>query len=140
MADPSSPDDPYRSRGKDADTRRARDLDASLQVDPGLAEGRTRSGTGWIIAIAVAIVLGGVFYALNRSNVQNAGTAPPTQTSQTKPATTGPPPPNSGPGTTTGTATTRPPQSENAASDSDRAAKPADNNGAPPPAQNNDQR
>ena len=139
MSDPLYPDDPYRSRAEDADTtRRAREFDDRLQVDPELSEGRTSGGKIAAYAIGLAILLAAVFYGLNRSGMENAGTAPPTQTSQTQPATPGAAPrPNAG--TTTGAAN-RPAQSDNAGSESSRAAKPADNNGAPAPQQNNDHR
>ena len=137
MSDPLYPDDPYRSRAEDADTRRARELDNRLQVDPELEERRVSSGRFALYALGIVIVLGAVFYGLNRSSLENARTAAPTQTSQTQPGAA--PSPNTAPGTTTGAAN-RPPQSENAGSDSSRATKPADNNGAPPPAQNNDHR
>ncbi|MBV8700680.1 hypothetical protein [Bradyrhizobium sp.] len=140
MSDPLYPDDPYRSHAGDADTRRAREFDNRLQVDPELEERRAGGGRLALYALAVAILLAAVFYGLNRSGMENAGTAPPTQTSQTQPATPGDAPrPNAAPGTTTG-ATNRPAQSENAGSESSRAAKPADNNGAPAPQQNNDHR
>ena len=141
MSDPLYPDDPYRSRAEDAATRRARELDDRLQVDPELEERRVSSGRFALYALGIVIVLGALFYGLNRSSIENAGTAPPTQTSQSQPATPGAAPrPNSAPGTTTGAAT-RPAQSENAGSESSRAAKPADNNnGAPPAEQNNDHR
>jgi hypothetical protein len=140
MSDPLYPDDPYRSRDGDADTRRARELDDRLQVDPELEERRTSGGRLALYALAVAILLAAVFYGLNRSGMENASTAPPTQTSQSQPATPGAAPrPNSAPGTTTGAAN-RPPQADNAASESDRTAKPADNNGAPAPGQTNDHR
>ena len=138
MSDPLYPDDPYRSRDGDADSRRAREFDDRLQVDPELEERRISGGKIAAYGIGIAILLAAVAYGLNRSGMENAGTAPPTQTSQSQPATPGTAPrPNSAPGTTTGAAV-RPPQSENAGSDSSRAAKPADNNGAPAPAQNND--
>ena len=121
MAEPSFRDDRTRQRD-DAETRRARELDAGLQPDPELAEGRAQSGMGWLIAICVAILFAAVFYGLNYSGSERAGTSAPIQTSQT---------PNSRPGTTTGTATSRPPQSESAGSESDRAAKPADGSGNP---------
>jgi hypothetical protein len=140
MSDPLYPDDPYRSRPGDADARRARESDDRLQVDPELEERRVSSGRFAAYALGIVILLGALFYGLNRSGMENAGTAPPTQTSQTERATPGAAPrANTAPGTTTGAAN-RPSQSENAASESDRGAKPADNNGAPAPAQNNDHR
>jgi hypothetical protein len=140
MADRFPPDDPDRMRAEDADPRGARELDNRLQVDPELEEGRVNGGRMAAYAVGVLIVLAAVFFGMNRATKETAGTAPPTQTTQSQPA--GPaaaPRPNTPPGTTTGTAN-RPPQSDNAGSDSDRAAKPADNNGAPPPAHDNDQR
>jgi hypothetical protein len=141
MSDPfSSPDDPYRRRTDDAEMRRASERDNRLQIDPELSEGRVSGGKLAAYAIGIAILLAALFYGMTRTGMENAGTSPPTQTSQTQPATPGASPrPNTAPGTTTGSAN-RPPKSETAGSDSDRAAKPADNNGAPPPAHDNDQR
>ena len=115
MSDPLYPDDPYRSRDGDADTRRAREFDDRLQVDPELEERRAGGGKLALYAVAVVILLAAVFYGLSRSGMENASTAPPTQTSQSKPATPGAAPrPNSTPGTTTGAAPSQPAQPQTA--------------------------
>lgn len=102
--DPYRPmsDDPYRLTGEDEFARAAR-RDARLQADPELAEGPASTGKIALYAIAIALVLGAVFYGLNQSNVHEAGTAPTNQTAQQSPnpAT---PKANTQPGVTTGAA------------------------------------
>ena len=65
------PDDPYRTkpRSDPTDDRAAR-LDNELQMDPELAEGPASGGRIAMFAVAIAVVLGAVFYGLNnrRSN------------------------------------------------------------------------
>ena len=117
-------DDPYRSNPTeanmraDADLRRQAGLDNELQADPELAEGPASGGRVAMFAIAIAVVLGAVFYGLNNSTVNQAGTTPPTSTAQ-KTERTSPPAAPSGmrdvtprnnmePGTTTGAAPARP--------------------------------
>jgi hypothetical protein len=116
-----NPDDPYRSNLTDDEIRRQARLDNELQPDPELAEGPASGGKVAMFAIAIAVVLGAVFYGLNNTTVNQAGTTPPASTAQnterTSPATT--PRPNSDPGATTGAAPARP------------QAPPAANN--PPP-------
>ena len=77
-----NPDDPYRSNLTDADIRRQARLDNELQPDPELAEGPASGGKVAMFAIAIAVVLGAVFYGLNNSTVNQAGTTPPTSTAQ----------------------------------------------------------
>jgi hypothetical protein len=63
-------------------------------------------------AIAIAVVLGVVFYGLNNNTVDQAGTMPPSETAQqTQPANPAGPSgkANTEPGTTTGAATTNRP-------------------------------
>src|SRR5450432_358685 len=85
-------DDPYRSNLADDETRRAARLDNDLQMDPELAEGPASGTKVAMFAVAVAVVLGAVFYGLNNSSMNPAGTgstatAPATQnTAQTTPA------------------------------------------------------
>jgi hypothetical protein len=112
----------------DAD-REAR-LEREAQFDPELAEGPAGTGKMALFALAVALILGAVFYGLNNSSVHEASTAPPAQTAQTQPAN-----PNSQPGMTTGSAANRPtpPQSSATGSEIDRAANPT-------AGQNNDNR
>jgi hypothetical protein len=89
-----------------------------------------------LFALAVALVLGAVFYGLNNSTINHAGTTPPAQTAQqTQPAAPAAPPgmrdvtprSNSEPGTTTGSATNRPtaPASNPSGTEIDRSANPS---------------
>jgi hypothetical protein len=113
-----NPDDPYRSNPTDADIRRQARLDNELQADPELAEGPASGGRVAMFALAIALVLGAVFYGLNNSSVNQAGTSPPTSTAQNTERTSPPSAPtgmrdvtprsNSEPGTTTGAAPARP--------------------------------
>jgi hypothetical protein len=112
-----SADDPYRSNLAGDDVRRQARLDSELQADPELAEGPASSGRVAMFAIAIAVVLGAVFYGLNNSTINQAGTSPTTSTAQnTQPSPPAAPPgmrdvtprPNSEPGMTTGAAPARP--------------------------------
>ena len=135
-----NPDDPYRSNLTDADIRRQARLDNELQADPELAEGPASGGRVAMFAIAIAVVLGAVFYGLNNSTVNQAGTTPPTSTAQNTERTSPPaaptgmrdvtPRPNSEPGTTTGAAPARPaspPSSAPTGTEIDRSATPPAN-------------
>jgi hypothetical protein len=124
MAYERNPNDPYRPNPADDPYRRAARLDNELQPDPELAEGPASGGKIAMFAIAVAVVLGAVFYGLNNSSIKQAGT------SSTAQNTTQAPPPAAPPGTrdvtpgantdrgmTTGSATARtqmPPPANNA--------------------------
>ena len=108
MAYERNPDDPYRFSNRPADEyRRAAGLDNELQPDPELAEGPASRGRIALFALALALVLGAVFYGLNNSTINHAGTSPTAQnTSQsTAPAT---PRANTDQGMTTGAAPARP--------------------------------
>jgi hypothetical protein len=86
-----------------------------------------------VYAIAIAVVLGVVFYGLNNNTVNQAGTTPPSETAQqAQPANpAGPsgmrdvtPPANTEPGTTTGAAMTNrptPPSSKPTGTEVDRS-------------------
>jgi len=113
------PDDPYRASLTDDETRRQarlNSLDNELQPDPELAEGPASGGKVAMFAIAIAVVLGAVFYGLNNTTINQAGTTPPSQTAQTQPANPAAPPgmrdvtpkSNNQPGTTTGAAPAKP--------------------------------
>jgi hypothetical protein len=111
--DPYRPNDPYRAD----EYRDAARLDNDLQADPELAEGRASGGKIAMFAIAVALILGAVFYGLNNSSIEHAGTAPTAQnTTQSSPPATPPgmrdvtPRPNNDQGVTTGAAPARPAQ------------------------------
>jgi len=142
------PDDPYRANLTDDEIRRqARlsSLDNELQPDPDLQEGPASGTKIAMFAVAVAVVLGALFYGLNNTSVNEAGTTPTSQTAQTQPANPGAAPPgmrdvtprtnNTEPGTTTGAAPARPaapPAGGNPSSDMNRSdmnkpvAPPAD--------------
>src|SRR6202044_3861226 len=88
MANERIPNDPYRPTLDrptdrrilgDDDLRDPARLDNELQPDPELAEGRAGGGRIAMFAVAVAVVLGAVFYGLNNSSVDQAGTTPTAQ-------------------------------------------------------------
>jgi hypothetical protein len=72
-----SPDDPYLA----ADDRASR-LEREAQMDPELAEGPPSGGKVAAFAIAIALVLGAVFYGLNNTSINHAGTTPTSSTAQ----------------------------------------------------------
>jgi uncharacterized protein HemX len=121
MAYERNPNDPYRPNLADDEYRRAARLDNELQPDPELSEGSASGAKVAMFAIAIALVLGAVFYGLNNTSVQNAGTTPAQNTAQSSPPAAPPsmrdvtPRPNTEPGTTTGAAPARP-QTDNAGS------------------------
>lgn len=118
---PYQPTDPTRAPLSDEEIRRParlNSLDNDVQSDPELEEG---SGTGAkvaIFAVAIAVVMGALFYGLNTTSVNQAGTEPSARTAQTQPANPAAPPgmrdvtpkANTAPGTTTGMAPARPAQ------------------------------
>jgi hypothetical protein len=130
MADDRFPNDPYRPNLADDEYLRAARRDADLQADPELGEGPASSGKVALFAIAIAVVLGAVFYGLNNTSTGNnqASNAPAPQTAQTQPANPASPPGmrdvtprnNTAPGVTTGAAPSKP-----AAPADTPAAKPA---------------
>jgi hypothetical protein len=125
MADERFPNDPYRPNLADDEYVRAARRDAELQVDPELGEGPASSGKVAVFAVAVALVLGAVFYGLNNSSTGNqASNAPMTQTAQQAPSANPAAPPgmrdvtprsNTEPGMTTGAAPRKPAAPEPAA-------------------------
>ena len=119
MAYQPNPNDPNRAGLSEEEMRhqaRLNRLDDGLQPDPELADGRASGAKVAMFALAIAVVLGAVFYGLNNTTVNNAGTTPPSQTAQqTQPANPAAPPGmrdvtprNNEPGTTTGAAPARP--------------------------------
>jgi hypothetical protein len=119
MAYQPNPNDPYRAGLSDEEIRRQahlNSLDNELPADPTLAEGPPSGGRVAMFAVAIALVLGALFYGLNNTTVNQAGTAPENRTAQTQPANPTAPPGmrdvtprnNADPGTTTGAATNRP--------------------------------
>ncbi len=91
MAREPHPDDPYRVRNPtrpylgDDDPGGAAHLDRDLQMDPELAEGPAGSGKIALFALGIALVLGAVFYGLNRSSMHPSATSSTAQ--NTAPAT-----------------------------------------------------
>jgi hypothetical protein len=117
MAYQPNPNDPYRAGLSDEEIRhqaRLNSLDNELQADPELAEGPASGAKIAMFAVAIAVVMGALFYGLNNTTVNQAGTTPPNQTAQTTPANPAAPPgmrdvtPRANTGTTTGAATSRP--------------------------------
>lgn len=92
MANERIPRDPYRPTFTGDQFRQPALLDNELQPDPELAEGPASSSRITIFAIGIAVVLGAVFYGLNNSSVEQAGTSPTAQNAS--PATPATPPQN----------------------------------------------
>ena len=114
-----NPNDPYRAGMSDEEIRRqARlsSLDNEIQPDPELGEGPASGAKIAMFAVAIAVVMGALFYGLNNTTVNQAGTEPSSKTAQTQPANPAAPPgmrdvtprANTEPGTTTGAAPSRP--------------------------------
>jgi hypothetical protein len=142
MANERIPNDPYAANPADApyrvnrddEARRAARLDNELQPDPELAEGPASGGRIAMFAIAVALVLGAVFYGLNNSSTNPTGTSTAQNTTQSSPPAA---PPgmrdvtpranNMEPGTTTGAAPAKPqmpPSSAPTGQDINRSGNP----------------
>jgi len=112
--------DPDRAGLTDDEIRRQarlNSLDNEIQPDPELTEGPASNAKVAMFALAIAVVLGAVFYGLNNSSINQAGTTPASQTAQTQPANPPAAPPgmrdvtpraNNQPGMTTGAAPARP--------------------------------
>jgi hypothetical protein len=110
-----NPNDPYRAPMTDDEIRRQarlNSLDNEIQADPELGEGPASGAKIAMFAIAIAVVMGALFYGLNNTSVNQAGTEPTTKSAQTQPANPAAPPgmrdvtpkSNSQPGMTTGAA------------------------------------
>ena len=138
MAYQPNPNDPYRAGMSEEEMRhqaRLNSMDNELQADPELAEGPASGAKIAVFAIAIALVMGALFYGLNNTSVERAGTNPPSQTAQTQPATPAAPPgmrdvtpkANTEPGTTTGAAPARPSTPPPATDMNKPTAPPADN-------------
>jgi len=132
MAYQPDSNDPARTGLTDEEIRRQarlNGLDNELQADPVLAEGQPGGAKVAMFAVAIAVVLGALFYGLNNTTVNQAGTTPPNQTAQTSNPAAPPgmrdvtPRANTEPGTTTGAAPSRPtpPASEPTGSEVDRS-------------------
>ena len=119
MAYQFNPNDPYRANLTDEEIRRQarlNSLDNEIQPDLDLADGPASGAKIAMFAVAIAVVMGALFYGLNNTSVNQAGTSPTSQTAQTQPANPAAPPGmrdvtprgNAQPGTTTGAAAPRP--------------------------------
>jgi hypothetical protein len=153
MSNERIPNDPYRSQNDLYRPSRAGDdlrdparVDNELQPDPELAEGPASGSRIAMFAVAIALVLGAVFYGLNGSSINQAGTSPtaqtaaPTSTAQnnnTQPPAAPPgmrdvtPRANTQQGVTTGAAPAHPqtpPSSAPTGQDANRAGNPPTNN------------
>ena len=145
MANERIPRDPYRPTFANDELRSPAALDNELQPDPELAEGPASSGRIAMFAVGIAVILGVVFYGLNNTSINQAGTsstaqstARPSVTQNTaQPSPQAAPPgmrdvtpgakPNSAPGVTTGAAPARPQAPPSAAptgADLNRAGNP----------------
>ncbi|MGN6115941.1 MAG: hypothetical protein ACTHN2_10545 [Nitrobacter sp.] len=122
MAYERNPNDPYQRDLADNEARRAGRLDNELQPDVELAEGPASGGRIALFAIAIAVVLGAVFYGLNNSSTNtadNSASPPATQSTAQNNASKPPVAPgvrdvtpnnNTQPGVTTGAAPAKPAQ------------------------------
>lgn len=138
MAYQPNPNDPTRPGLSEEEMRHQahlNSLDDELQAAPEPAESSASGAKVAMFALAVAVVLGAVFYGLNNTSVNNAGTTPPSQTAQqTQPANPAAPPGmrdvtprNNEPGTTTGAAPARPSTtSPSPSTDMNKTTPPAD--------------
>src|SRR3954467_2194768 len=110
MAYQPNPNDPYRASLSDEEIRhqaRLNSLDNEIQPDPELAEGPASGAKIAMFAVAIALVMGALFYGLNTPSVNQAGTPPANQPPQPQPANPAAPPgmrdvtpkPNGAPGT-----------------------------------------
>ena len=142
--DPYRASDPYRANLAGDDIRDPARLDNELQPDPELAEGSASGGRIAMFAVAIALVLGAVFYGLNNSSINQAGTS---STAQNTPQVSTPaaapsgmrdvtPRANTEPGTTTGAAPASPPAAAPTGPDMNRSGNPPANNTAPNEAPN----
>jgi hypothetical protein len=130
-------DDPYRPNLADDPYRRAARLDNELQPDPELAEGPASGAKVAMFALAIAVVLGAVFYGLNNSSINQAGTSSTAQNTQSSPPAAPPgmrdvtPRANTDQGMTTGAAPARPqtpPSSAPTGADMNRTGNPPTDN------------
>jgi len=114
-----NPNDPYRANLSDEEIRRQarlNSLDNDLPPDPELGEGPASGAKIAMFAVAIAVVMGALFYGLNNTTVNQAGTEPSSRTAQTQPASPTAPPGmrdvtpgrRTDPGMTTGAAPARP--------------------------------
>lgn len=119
------PNDPYRSGLSDDDFGHRSRFETDAQFDPELGEGRASNGKIALFAIAIAVVLGAVFYGLNNTSVHQASNAPPAQAVQKPNPALPPGANNTRPGVTTGSATNPPAAPQAAPKTTDGSGNPA---------------
>ena len=118
MANERIPEDPYRSGLSDYDFNRSSRYDRELPpLDRDLDDRASSGGKVALFAVAIALILGAVFYGLNNTSTHQATNPPPAQTAQGS-AQSLPqaapgmrdvtPPANTEPGQTTGAAPSQP--------------------------------
>jgi hypothetical protein len=107
MANERNPEDPYRSGLSDDDFYRGR-YDRDLPPLDRDFDNPPSSGKVALFAVAIALVLGAVFYGLNNTSTHQAQNPPPSQSAQSQTgspqAPPGTPRTNTEPGQTTGAA------------------------------------
>jgi hypothetical protein len=118
MANERIPEDPYRSGPGGDDFIRSsrydrelppldRDFDEAAPSGGDFDEAASSGGKVALFAVAIALVLGAVFYGLNNTSTHQAANPPPSQTAQPQqglPQSPGTPRANTQPGMTTGAA------------------------------------
>jgi hypothetical protein len=124
MAYQRDPNDLYQPNRADDEIRNAASPEREPLPDPELAPGGRGTGRIALFAVAIAVVLGAVFYGLNNSSTGSNSaqtTAPNQSTAQTSPPPVPPgvrdvtPHNNMAPGVTTGATPARPQQPAGAA-------------------------
>ena len=119
MGNERIPNDPHGSGLDDRDYYRH--LDDEMRFSPDAREPISGAKVA-MFAVAIAVVLGALFYGLNNTSVQQAQTSPPAQTAQSQPQASPQAPPgmrdvtpraNTSPGVTTGQAPSRPTAPDN---------------------------
>ena len=118
------PNDPTRPGFGDSDLDREPRFNDPLRFDPESAGTSNDGAKIGLVAIALALLMGAVFYGVSRSNVNEAANTPPSQTAQNQPGALPPAPPgmrdvtprrpNADPGMTTGAAPSQPAQPQTA--------------------------
>ena len=76
MASERVPEEPHRTTFDDDKSPKPAVLDSKPQPDPGLPETPASSGRIAIYTVGIAVVLGTVFYGLDSSSINYAGTTP----------------------------------------------------------------
>ena len=112
------PNDPTRPGFSDSDLDREQRFNDPLRFDPETAGSSGDGAKIGLVAIALALLMGAVFYGVSHSNVNEAANTPASQTAQNQPGALPPAPPgmrdvtprrpNTDPGMTTGAAPSQP--------------------------------